>query len=97
MEKQWDTIQDWLEFCEARKNGKIIMSEHKMIDGLYCTCGGGYDHVDSTENDDNTISDSYQCGNCETRCMSTWRIGTGEVIKTEYDRSAINVAIVELR
>ncbi len=59
-----------------------------MIDGLYCTCGGYYDHVDS-ESDNGTATDSYQCGNCGTRSMATWRIGTGEVIKTEYDYSDV--------
>lgn len=59
---------------------------HKMLDSLFCECGGKYEHVDYQENDDEaTVTDSYQCDECKTWCIVTWDRETEEEVKREYE------------
>lgn len=59
---------------------------HKMIDSGFCECGGKYKHVDYQENDNEaTVTDSYQCDKCGTWCAITWDRETEEEIKREYE------------
>lgn len=65
------------------------MMPSKMLDSLFCECGGQYEHVDQEENGwDDTVEDSYQCNKCETWCIVTWGKVSDLEISRRYEEGA---------
>ena len=65
---------------------------NKMLDSLYCECGGKYIHVDEDVVELNhrgdALQDTYQCDHCRTWCIITSR--GGEEIDREYEDDETN-------
>ena len=45
---------------------------NRMLDSLFCECGGQYDHVDEESQPDGQVTDAYHCKLCGTTCYVTW-------------------------
>lgn len=58
---------------------------NKMLDSLYCECGGKYEHKDAEAPSNEMREDWYQCDRCATWCIVTSDAETGDEISREYE------------
>lgn len=69
------------ETTEAKEEAAPL---NRMLDSLFCECGGKYEHVDH-EYDGGKVVDSYRCGSCNTWCIVASDFATGEEISRGYE------------